>query len=634
MVAGLAYQRHAKIVLSIVFIIIVAGISLVSKSLIDMKQIESYWMAHVKKSNQITAELASIRHHLGYGGFIHNFKNLVLRQDVQRYQPRIERDILAVQDDLARLHKLLDDPTSIQALLQLQHTVTEYQSKYYLALRMLQQQASSDSIDAQVKVDDEPALQALATLDNLIRKQTRALIDDARQRNEQARQFMLYGALLLLPLLFIAVGFIISLLKRIVLITDEVIATRQDLDNLLSTAPDPMLTIGSDGQIVRVNQQAASFFQQSCDALLGQPVMQWVPADLSYQQPASYSGYIQWLTAKQNKGERIISTTSVNDEQRSVEITLAKTATRNDTVTTLTLRDVTEQLQMRAALIAAKELAEQNLQRQKAMQDELVQAEKMAALGKLVAGVAHEINTPVGIMLTAASHLQCESVTITQKLQQEKLGAKQLSAYLQTTLESSDLICDCCNRAAELIQSFKQVAVDQAGAVRRQFDMASYLNEVIQSLKPSFKNRPVSININCPEGITLDSYPGTVAQVLTNLVLNSLRHAFSEEQTGRIGITISPLEQPANWLEWLYEDDGAGIPNEYHSKVFEPFFTTNRQQGGSGLGLHIVYSCVTQVLQGSIVMSSTPDQGTCFIIRIPLTVQDETSAQSSPGKLN
>ena len=190
------------------------------------------------------------------------------------------------------------------------------------------------------------------------------------------------------------------------------------------------------------------------------PVMQWVPADLSYQQPASYSGYIQWLTAKQNKGERIISTTSVNDEQRSVEITLAKTATRNDTVTTLTLRDVTEQLQMRAALIAAKEMAEQNLQRQKAMQDELVQAEKMAALGKLVAGVAHEINTPVGIMLTAASHLQCESVTITQKLQQEKLGAKQLSAYLQTTLESSDLICDCCNRAAELIQSFKQVAVE------------------------------------------------------------------------------------------------------------------------------------------------------------------------------
>ena len=626
MVSGLAYQHHAKTILSIVFIIIVTGISLVTKSLIDLKQIESYWMAHVKKSNEITTELASIRHHLGYGGFIHNFKNLVLRQDIQRYQPRIERDILAVQDDLARLHKLLDDPSSIQALLQLQHTVTEYQSKYYLALRMLGQQASSDSIDAQVKVDDEPALQALKTLDSLIRKQTRALIDNARQRNEQARKFMLYGALLLLPLLLIAVSFVISLLKRIVLITDEVIATRQDLDNLLSTAPDPMLTIGSDGQIVRVNQQAVRFFQQSSDALLGQPVMHLVPVEFSCLQPASYGNYIQWLISKQNKGERIISTTSVNDEQRSVEITLAQTATRNDTVTTLTLRDVTEQLQMRAALIAAKELAEQNLQRQKAMQDELVQAEKMAALGKLVAGVAHEINTPVGIMLTAASHLQCESVSITQKLQQEKLGVKQLSAYLQTTLESSDLICNCCNRAAELIQSFKQVAVDQAGAVRRQFDMASYLNEVVQSLKPSFKNRPVSISITCPEGITLDSYPGTVAQILTNLVLNSLRHAFSEDETGSIDITVNQLEQPASWLEWVYEDNGAGIPYEYHSKVFEPFFTTNRQQGGSGLGLHIVYSCVTQVLQGSIVMSSTPEQGTCFIIRIPLTVQGEALA--------
>lgn len=194
---------------------------------------------------------------------------------------------------------------------------------------MLAQQADSDSIDAQVKVDDEPALQALATLESLIRQQTSALINDARQRNQRARQFMLYGAVLLLPLLFIAVGFIISLLKRIVLITDEVIATRQDLDNLLSTAPDPMLTIGSDGQIMRVNQQATSFFQQSSNVLLGQPVMQLVPADLSCLQPASYSGYIQWLTTKQNKGERIISTTSVNDEQRSVEITLAQTVTRN-----------------------------------------------------------------------------------------------------------------------------------------------------------------------------------------------------------------------------------------------------------------------------------------------------------------
>lgn len=634
MKSGLDNQRHAKAILLTVFVIIVAGTGLIGKSLMDMKQVESYWMAHVKKSQAITAELASIRHHLGYGGFIHNFKNLVLRRDVQRYQPLIEQDILAVQNDLARLHKLLDDPVSIQALLQLQRTVTEYQSKYYLALRLLAQQAGSDSIDAEVKVDDRPALQALATLDDLIRQQSIALIDDARLRNQRARQFLLYGGLLLVPLLLFAVGYIINLLKHIVLITENAIATRQDLDNLLLNAPDPMLTIGSDGRIVRANQRAVSFFQQSRDSLLGQQVIQLVPADRSCQQPINCTGYIHWLTTKQTKGERIISTVSVNEEQRHVEIALAQTTTRHDTLTTLTLRDVTEQLQMRAALIAAKELAEQNLQRQKAMQDELVQAEKMAALGKLVAGVAHEINTPVGIMLTAASHLQSESATISQQLQQEKLGAKQLSAYLQTTVESSDLICNCCNRAAELIQSFKQVAVDQAGAIRRQFDMASYLHEVVQSLKPSFKKRQVSISINCPQGITMDSYPGTVAQVLTNLVLNSLRHAFAEDETGNINITVNQLEQPTAWLEWVYEDDGAGIPTEHQNKVFEPFFTTNRQQGGSGLGLHIVYSCVTQILQGSIVMSSTPDQGTCFIIRMPLKVNNKASAQPPQSRLN
>jgi PAS domain S-box-containing protein len=629
MTSGLDYQRHTKAILLTVFIIITAGMALVGKSLIDLKQIESYWMDHVSTSNAITSELASVRHHLGYGGFIHNFKNLVLRRDIQRYQPLIEQDLKSVQQDLARLHKLLHDQTSIDALLKLQSTVIEYQSKYYLALRMLSQQASSDAIDAEVKVDDEPALQALAILDNRINLQTTALIDEARQRNSRARQFMLSGGLLLLPLLVVAVGFIVSLLRRIVATTNELVSTKRDLDNLLENAPDPMLNVSSDGRIVRVNQMAASFFRQSAAALLGQQLTTLVPADMSHQQPQSYKSYIRWLTAKQNRGERIISTTVVDNESRNVEITLAQTATQNDTLTTLTLRDVTEQLQMRAALIAAKELAEQNLQRQKMMQEELVQAEKMAALGKLVAGVAHEINTPVGVMLTAASHLHNESGKVAQQLQQEKLGARQLKSYLNTTIESSELICSCCNRAAELIQSFKQVAVDQTAAVRRTFDMACYLNEVIQSLKPSFKKRPIALNIDCADGITLDSYPGTVAQVLTNLLLNSLTHAFAEDESGSINISINRLEQPADWLEWVYEDDGAGIAAEHHTNAFEPFFTTNRQHGSTGLGLHIVYSCVTQILQGSIVMSSTPQQGTCFIIRIPLQVKHTASTPFS-----
>lgn len=620
------YQRHAKAILLLLCFIIAAASALIGKSLYDFQQVEHSWMAHINRSNAVTTELASIRHHLGYGGFIHNFKNLVLRRDLARYQPQIEQDIQFVQQDLARLHKLLDDNDSIAALLQLQHTVTEYQSKYYLALRMLSQQASTPDIDAQVRVDDQPALQALSLLDQNIRQQTTTLIEEARQLNQRARQFMLLGSLLLLPALIIAAGFILRLLQRIITMTNEVVATKLDLDNLLATAPDPMLSVSSAGRIIRVNQMATAFFCQNEAELLGQPIAALVPAETP--QPLNYKQYVQWLHAKQLKGERIITTTLVEDKPRSVEIKLAHTITQHDTLTTLALRDVTEQLQMRAALLEAKELAEQNLQRQKAMQDELVQAEKMAALGKLVAGVAHEINTPVGIMLTAASHLQGESATIAQKFNEETLGAKQLSAYLQTTVESSDLICNCCNRAAELIHSFKQVAVDQTGAVKREFDMANYLNEVAQSLKPSFNKRQVTLAIQCPPDIILHSYPGTVAQVLTNLILNSLKHGFADDESGKINISVNLMEQPAGWLELMYEDNGAGIPPELHSKVFEPFFTTNRQKGGSGLGLHIVYSSVTQVLQGSIAMSSVPEQGTCFIIRIPLQVTNEAPASN------
>tara|TARA_R110002126_G_scaffold16500_17_gene65879 strand:- start:23186 stop:25087 length:1902 start_codon:yes stop_codon:yes gene_type:complete len=619
------YQRHAKIILLLVSLIIIAASALISKSLLDFKQVEQSWMTHINRSNAITTELASIRHHLGYGGFIHNFKNLVLRRDLEQYKEQIEQNILAVQQDLSRLHKLLDDPDSITALLQLQHTVTEYQSKYYLALRMLSEQASSADIDAQVIVDDQPALQALALLDQNIARQTTELIENARQASELARQFMLLGSLLLLPVLVIAAGFIVRLLQRIITMTNQILATKLDLDNLLATAPDPMLSVSSAGQIIRVNQMATDFFCQSNEALLGQPVTSLVPPDTL--QPLDYKQYLQWLTAKQRKGERIITTTVVAGEPRRVEIKLAHTVTQQDTLTTLALRDVTEQLAMRAALIEAKEVAEQNLQRQLAMQDELVRSEKMAALGKLVAGVAHEINTPVGIMLTAASVLQDESATISQSYREEKLGAKQLAAYLKTTTESSELICTSCHRAAELIQSFKLVAVDQTGAVKRSFDMASYLKEVAQSLKPSFKKRPVTLSIQCPADITLDSYPGTVAQVLTNLILNSLKHGFKENETGKITISVTLMEQPTGWLELVYEDNGAGIPAELHNKVFEPFFTTNRQQGGSGLGLHIVYSCVTQVLQGSIAMSSVLNKGTCFIIRIPLHIDDDVSAE-------
>ena len=621
------YKLHAKTIVVMVLIIITAAAALISKSLVDFKQVETSWVEHTAKSNAITFEMANIRHHLGYGGFIHNFKNLVLRRDIAVYQPKIEQDISLVQQHLARLQKLLENKENLQALEQVQQTFIEYQSKYYLALNMLTQQANTDEIDSEVKVDDTKALQALQQLDQSISKQSAAIILDAKQLNSRARQFLLIASLLLLPVLLIAAIAIAWLLRRIIVVTNDVIVAEKELNNLLATSPDPTLSVNTSGLIIRVNKMAVAYFSQAEAALLGQPILALLQVGSAQNQPADYMQYINRLVRKQNNGEQVIASTIVDGEVRSVEIKLADTTTSNVTITTLTLRDVTEQLQLREALIKAKEEAEQNLMRQKAMQDELVQAEKMAALGKLVAGVAHEINTPVGTILTAASHLQNESAATADKLAHETLSAKQLSAYLQIAVDSSGLISHCCSRAAELIQSFKLVAVDQTGALKRQFDMAKYLNEVILSLRPSFKDRQITINVSCPPDIIMDSYPGAIAQVLTNLILNSLKHGFTDDDVGNIEVKLNLMEQPTDWLELVYEDNGAGIPNELQSEVFNPFFTTGRNRGFSGLGLHIVYLNITQLLAGSIAMSSTPGQGTCYIIRIPIAVPTDIAAQ-------
>lgn len=629
MLSGKDYKRHARAILLMVSVIIAVSTVMISMSLRDFKQVQHTWMQHTEKSNAITTALANIRDKLGYGGFIHNFKNLILRRDIARYQPTIEHDIADVQQHLFKLSHLLPDDTNQQALSQIQQTFAEYQGKYQIALMMITEGASVNDIDASVKVDDSKALQALMILDKNIALMTSTMLQDAQQTSQRANQFLLVGSLLMLPVLILMSTFIAKLLSRIVGITDDIFVTKQDVDNLLETAPDPTLCVNAEGNVIRVNKAASDYFNQQPNSLLGQAITKLVTADTSTQPQMTYQHYLAFMQNKQKNSERIICKTITGEEVRSVEIKLSHTHTNAGSVTTLTLRDITEQLQMRNALIIAKDEAEQNLARQKAMQDELVRSEKMAALGKLVAGVAHEVNTPVGIILTASSHLQTESIAVAEKYADETLSAKLLEAYLKTAVESSELIKSSCERAAELIQSFKLVAVDQTNSVRRQFNLAAYLNEVLLSLGPSFKERFITVDLKCAKDIVLDSYPGMIAQVLSNLIINSLTHAFAPEQPGKISINVNLLEQPADWLEIQYEDDGIGIPTELHNRVFEPFFTTNRQQGGSGLGLHIVFSGITQLLAGSIAFSSSPGQGTCFIIRIPLSVPTNVAEHST-----
>ncbi|NEP09358.1 MAG: GAF domain-containing sensor histidine kinase [Symploca sp. SIO2C1] len=249
-----------------------------------------------------------------------------------------------------------------------------------------------------------------------------------------------------------------------------------------------------------------------------------------------------------------------------------------------------------------------------ATQHKLVESEKMAALGSLVAGVTHEINTPVGIGITAASLLAEKTTAFFEIYKSGKMKRSQLEKFLDIAMQSSSMVLSNLNRAADLIQSFKQVAVDQSTEDKRAFQLKQYIAEILIPLKSKLKTTQHRVEIRGDETLTLDTYPGALSQIVTNLVMNSLTHAYSPEDSG---VLVFDWKQEDKQVVIEYADDGKGISQESLGKIFDPFFTTKRDKGGTGLGLHIVYNLVTQKLSGTIECESQVDVGTKFIIKLP-----------------
>lgn len=251
----------------------------------------------------------------------------------------------------------------------------------------------------------------------------------------------------------------------------------------------------------------------------------------------------------------------------------------------------------------------------KRTQNQLIQSEKMSALGNLVAGVAHEINTPIGISVTAVSHLAEKTAKIKEAYDNNQIKRFEIEKYLELSREMSKIVFVNLDRAANLIRSFKQVAVDQSSEVKRDFNVLTYINEVLLSLQPELKKTKHQIKVDCPGELVIKSYPGALSQIITNLVMNSLVHAFDEGENGLIAFTVS---KDQTTLNLIYSDNGRGVSQENLEKIFNPFFTTMRGKGGTGLGLHIVHNIVTQTLQGTINCQSEPNQGTTFTIKFPV----------------
>lgn len=270
---------------------------------------------------------------------------------------------------------------------------------------------------------------------------------------------------------------------------------------------------------------------------------------------------------------------------------------------------------------------EESLDKLHRTQKEMIHSAKMAALGDLVAGVAHEVNTPIGVCVTASSFLAERTRQLRDLYEKGEMKRSDLEKYLTLAEESSASVLTNLERAAELVQSFKKVAADQSSEEKRSFELRSYLEQILVSLRPQFKRTPHTVHMDCPEGLILDSYPGAIMQIITNLVMNSLIHGFADGLPGEIFIKVEPVDEA---VALSYRDTGVGMDKEQRDRIYDPFYTTKRGSGGTGLGMNIVYNLVTQTLKGSILLETSPGQGAVFLLTLPKD-PDQTAEAAVPG---
>ena len=390
------------------------------------------------------------------------------------------------------------------------------------------------------------------------------------------------------------------------------------------------------GEIIFINDFGLQFFGYSREEMLGRQVLGTiVPAaggrDLRQLidgirfRPERFAHYIN--ENMRRGGERVwVSWTNravVNDRGQVVEVF----SVGSDVSERMRVEEEVERYREHLEELVIErtsDLQRANAELRQAM-GQLVQTEKLAALGNLVAGVAHELNTPLGNIRLVASLLGAQWREFARAIETGKLSRSQVEAFLERGNEAVDLLERNSARAADLIGHFKQVAVDQSSARRRAFDLRQTVEEMLLTLRSSFKGSACRIALEIPAGLQLDSYPGPLEQVIANLVGNSLTHGFAGIGEGCITL-LADAGDPGQ-VVLRYVDDGVGMPQATLGRIFEPFFTTRLGQGGSGLGLYIVYNLVTGILGGTIQVDSSPGHGATFTLTLPRRAPDR---QASP----
>ncbi len=444
-----------------------------------------------------------------------------------------------------------------------------------------------------------------------------------------------------------AIGDIVSLLIKIIILLAVLITilvmvsvrtyiknvlseqkkSEDSLSQILNSIGDGMIVTSVDQRIIRMNPVAELLLGVKFEDLKGEKLLNLIK--FKFNNSKEYIDPVSEVL--KSKKAVIFSDDLIIENIHGEKMNISSSASpiidldKKISGMVLVFKDISIRKKQEYELIQNKENLEilvkqrtdklqESLDQLKETQHQLVESEKMSSLAGLVAGVAHEINTPVGIAVTAASYLENETDEFDSLYNSNRLSKTAMAQFLENINTSSKMILSNLKRAAQLINSFKQVAVDQSSEEIREFLIYEYVNEILVSTNSKFKHTTHSVTVNSNNEFRVKSYPGALSQVITNLLLNSLIHGFENIENGKITID---LEKQGDLAVIEYKDTGNGIPAENLTKIFDPFFTTKRGIGGSGLGMNIVYNLVTQTLKGDIKCSSRPGDGTTFFIRFP-----------------
>lgn len=410
--------------------------------------------------------------------------------------------------------------------------------------------------------------------------------------------------------------------------SDVLLFPQPALQLIYDTAPIGLACLSPDCRYLQINQRLTEICGISVEGHLGRSVRECVPAlaDAVEQIVRSIVATGEPVTGIEVAGQR------VDQPEQRLWVTYwhpLRSPSGEIVAVNVAAEEITERKRSEQAMRRAREIAETTLQHLRETQASLIEAEKLAALGRLVAGVAHEINGPVGSSLTVASSLQRRYEFFVSEVRRGNIRRSALNEFLENVREASVQLIANLNRASGLVQSFKQVAADRSRLEKRRFDIGELSEQIFVGLRPELRKRGLALEVTCEPGLVMTSLPGPYGLVLSNLVLNSAAHAFPDGTTGTIAFKAQAFGEDN--VEIIVSDDGCGMSPQIRRHAFDPFFTTRRHEGATGLGLHIVHSMVVDRLKGQLALTSEPGEGTTVRLILPRSIKIEPEAGPAIG---